>query len=236
MNDLGVIDRFLDTFARYIDSGFGLLQPEVAYAEGAAASGASGAASVGAGLAGVARSGASAAGDAVRSTARRVFGGGSAGTGSEAGGGAPAGSAASDGQPPAWARKLRRGETMRRGVDTAAHTLASGDSGGSGPSPERLQFRYAISGSNPPWKPVSAFDDGQKVYIQFPAGIAQGELPPLFVVGPTGESQLVNARFRAPYYVVDRLFGAAELRLGEDKQQIVRIERTDGRRRGWFGS
>ncbi len=31
MNDLGVVDRFLDTFSRYIDSGFGLLQPEVAY-------------------------------------------------------------------------------------------------------------------------------------------------------------------------------------------------------------
>ena len=31
MNDLSVIDRFLDTFARYIDSGFGLLQPEIAY-------------------------------------------------------------------------------------------------------------------------------------------------------------------------------------------------------------
>lgn len=31
MDDLSVIDRFLDTFARYIDSGFGLLQPEIAY-------------------------------------------------------------------------------------------------------------------------------------------------------------------------------------------------------------
>ena len=101
---------------------------------------------------------------------------------------------------------------------------------------ERLRFRYAISGDSPPWRPVSAFDDGAKVYIQFPTGIAQGELPPLFVVGPTGENQLVNARFRAPYYVVDRLFGAAELRLGGDHQQVVRIERTDGRRRGWFGS
>lgn len=103
---------------------------------------------------------------------------------------------------------------------------------------ERLRFRYAISGDSPPWRPVSAFDDGQKVYIQFPAGIAQGELPPVFVVGPTGENQLVNARFRAPYYVVDRLFGAAELRLGGDGAQVVRIERTDGRRRGLgiFGS
>ena len=32
MNDIGVIDRFLDVFSRYIDSGFGLLQGEVAFA------------------------------------------------------------------------------------------------------------------------------------------------------------------------------------------------------------
>ncbi|WP_279360680.1 P-type conjugative transfer protein TrbL [Xanthomonas sacchari] len=31
MNDVTIIDRFLDTFSRYIDSGFGLLQGEVAY-------------------------------------------------------------------------------------------------------------------------------------------------------------------------------------------------------------
>ena len=31
MNDVTVIDRFLDTFLRYIDSGFGLLQGEVAF-------------------------------------------------------------------------------------------------------------------------------------------------------------------------------------------------------------
>ncbi|HFH2979965.1 P-type conjugative transfer protein TrbG [Pseudomonas aeruginosa] len=93
---------------------------------------------------------------------------------------------------------------------------------------ENLRFRYAISGSNPPWKPLRAFDDGQKVYIQFPAGIAQGELPPLFVIGPEGDGQLVNYRFRSPYYIVDRLFGAAELRLGGDKGDVVRMERTDG--------
>lgn len=31
MNDVAVIDRFLDTFSRYIDSGFGLLQGDVAF-------------------------------------------------------------------------------------------------------------------------------------------------------------------------------------------------------------
>ncbi|UUZ62220.1 P-type conjugative transfer protein TrbG [Polaromonas sp. P1-6] len=98
----------------------------------------------------------------------------------------------------------------------------------SGLSLEQIKFRYAITGDNPPWKPLRAFDDGQRVYIQFPGGIAQGELPPLFVIGPQGDGQLVNYRFRSPYYVVDRLFGAAELRLGADKAQVVRIERTDG--------
>ena len=31
MNDLGVIDRFLNTFSLYIDSGFGLLGGEIAF-------------------------------------------------------------------------------------------------------------------------------------------------------------------------------------------------------------
>ena len=102
----------------------------------------------------------------------------------------------------------------------------------SGLTLEKIRFRYAVSGSNPPWKPLRAFDDGEKVYIQFPQGIAQGELPPLFVIGAQGDGQLVNYRFRAPYYIVDRLFGAAELRLGGDRGEVVRIERTDGKRGG----
>ena len=97
-----------------------------------------------------------------------------------------------------------------------------------GLSLEKIRFRYAVSGSNPPWKPLRAFDDGEKVYIQFPPGIAQGELPPLFVIGAQGDGQLVNYRFRPPYYIVDRLFGAAELHLGGDGGDVVRIERTDG--------
>src|SRR5574343_168365 len=31
MNDIGVVDRFLDVFSRYIDSGFGLVGGEVAW-------------------------------------------------------------------------------------------------------------------------------------------------------------------------------------------------------------
>ncbi|MCI5075313.1 P-type conjugative transfer protein TrbG [Oricola sp.] len=97
---------------------------------------------------------------------------------------------------------------------------------------DQLKFRYAISGDNPPWRPVRVFDDTHKVYIQFPGRLDQGEAPPLFVVGPNGENQLVNYRVNGSYYIVDRLFAAAELRLGSRPQQIVRIIRTDGRTSG----
>jgi type IV secretion system protein VirB9 len=100
---------------------------------------------------------------------------------------------------------------------------------------EQLRFRYRISGDDPSWRPVQAFDDGARVYIQFPAGITQGEMPPLFVIGAKGEAQIVNYRARSPYYVVDGLFSAVELRLGEHPQQVVRIERNDGRRRARDG-
>lgn len=92
---------------------------------------------------------------------------------------------------------------------------------------EGLKFRYQISGDRPPWRPVRAFDDGSKVYIEFPGRLDQGEAPPLFVVGPLGDHQLVNYRVRANRYVVDRLFAAAELRMGNNPQQVVRIARTD---------
>ncbi|PWB80687.1 MAG: P-type conjugative transfer protein TrbG [Methylocystaceae bacterium] len=93
---------------------------------------------------------------------------------------------------------------------------------------ENIRFRYAISGDDPPWRPLRAFDDGHKVYIEFPRRIDQGEAPPLFVVGVDGGNELVNYRMRGNYYVVDRLFAAADLRLGAKNQQVVRISRTDG--------
>lgn len=95
---------------------------------------------------------------------------------------------------------------------------------------DQLRFRYQISGDSPPWRPLRAFDDTNKVYIEFPARIDQGEAPPLFVVGTSGDAELVNYRVRGRYYIVDRLFAAAELRLGADPQQIVRISRTDADR------
>jgi len=94
-----------------------------------------------------------------------------------------------------------------------------------------LNFRYRIEGDRTPWRPARAFDDGRQVFIEFPAGISQGETPPLFVTGPSGDAELVNYRVQGRYMVVDRLFAAAELRLGDKRsEQRVRIVRDDGRR------
>jgi P-type conjugative transfer protein TrbG len=97
------------------------------------------------------------------------------------------------------------------------------------PDPAQRISRYAIEGDSPPWRPLAAYDDGRKVYVEFPQSIVQGEMPPLFVIGPDGKTELVNYRAYGNVLIVDRLFAAAELRLGGEHQQKVRIVRTDGR-------
>ena len=98
------------------------------------------------------------------------------------------------------------------------------------PATSARHYRYGLQGDSPPWRPVSVFDDGRRVYIVFPAGIVQGEMPPLFVLGSDGEPEIVNSRIYRNILIVDRIFAAAELRLGSgDRQQTLRIVRTDGR-------
>ena len=99
----------------------------------------------------------------------------------------------------------------------------------SGVDLDALNFRYRIEGDTPAWRPLRAYDDGRQVFVEFPRGIAQGEMPPLWVIGAAGGGELVNYHVRGRYMIVDRLFAAAELRLGGDHQKKVRIVRTDGR-------
>jgi P-type conjugative transfer protein TrbG len=111
---------------------------------------------------------------------------------------------------------------LRRAADQAAAAAPISE----GLAVDSLHFNYAISGDAPAWRPLRAFDDGQQTFVEFPASIAVGDAPPLFVVGPTGEAELVNYRVRGRFYVVDRIFDVAELRLGTKKQQVVRIARV----------
>ncbi|WP_247396185.1 P-type conjugative transfer protein TrbG [Bradyrhizobium sp. 76] len=67
-------------------------------------------------------------------------------------------------------------------------------------------WQHAATGMQsrePPWRPISAYHDGRKVYIEFSPGIGQGEMPPLFVIGPDGKTELVNYRAYGNVLIVD---------------------------------
>jgi P-type conjugative transfer protein TrbG len=95
----------------------------------------------------------------------------------------------------------------------------------------KSNFNYLIlkqkRSATPEWCPLRAFDDGQKTFIQFPPKITVTEAPPLFVMGRGGDAQLVNYRVKGDWYIVDRLFDSAELRIGESPQSIIGIQRSD---------
>jgi len=95
------------------------------------AEGKSGAAGVASGLAGVGRAAAGAATSPLRRAGEALKGGEGAGSdkasASQGGGAAPAGQ-------PAWAASMKRRQAMTHAATVAAHTLRSGDGGGSGAS------------------------------------------------------------------------------------------------------
>ncbi|MEZ5688118.1 MAG: P-type conjugative transfer protein TrbG [Caenibius sp.] len=94
---------------------------------------------------------------------------------------------------------------------------------------ENLNFDYRISGDRPAWRPLRVFDDGQRTLVEFPPDIAQGEMPPFFVIGEEGEAELVNYRVNGRYLIIDRLFRKAELRLGAGRRQVrVKIANRSG--------
>ncbi|KAH2823020.1 hypothetical protein KXV85_001914, partial [Aspergillus fumigatus] len=72
------------------------------------------------------------------------------------------------------------------------------------PEMDQRRYRYVIEGDNPPWRPVNAYDDGRKVYIEFSPGIGQGEMPPLFVIGQDGKPELVNYRVYRNVLIADQ--------------------------------
>ncbi|RZF60634.1 P-type conjugative transfer protein TrbG [Sphingomonas populi] len=111
---------------------------------------------------------------------------------------------------------------LRRAAEQAAAAAPVSE----GLSLDTLHFNYAISGDQPAWRPLRAFDDGRQTFVEFPASIAVGEAPPFFIIGSSGEAELANYRVRGRFYVIDRIFDVAELRLGTKRQQIVRINRV----------
>jgi|HubBroStandDraft_1064217.scaffolds.fasta_scaffold06638_5 type IV secretion system protein TrbG len=95
---------------------------------------------------------------------------------------------------------------------------------------EALNFNYTIRvvRGAPVWTPVQAFDDGRRTFIRLPQAMLVREAPVLFVLRE-GETQLVNYRVKGDTYVVDRLIDSAELRVGQQDQEVVRVERASSK-------
>ncbi len=91
---------------------------------------------------------------------------------------------------------------------------------------DALHFGYTIrvTHGSPAWTPLQVFDDGRRTFIRFPPAMRVREAPALFVLRDH-QTQLVNYRMKADFYVVDRLIDSAELRVGQEDQEIVRVDR-----------
>jgi type IV secretion system protein VirB9 len=100
------------------------------------------------------------------------------------------------------------------GVAAVPPTGSAAIQEGVGASPESLNFGYRTKGAKQVWTPVRVFDDGRKTYLQMPVDTKVWESPALFVMEERSAPQLVNYRVKGDYYIVDRLFHRAQLRVG----------------------
>src|SRR3546814_17729468 len=78
---------------------------------------------------------------------------------------------------------------------------------------DQLHFNYVVTGDEAPWRPLRAFDDGRQTFIEFPASIAVGATPPLFLVAATREASLVHHRIQGRSSSVGRPVAVAEMRV-----------------------
>jgi len=103
---------------------------------------------------------------------------------------------------------------------------ARGFGGGGGVSNAGdLDFGYKIGGDTPEWRPLRAYSDGSKTYIQFPHPVPTGDAPALVGLANDGgwfssaSKQVLNYRTVEDRYVVDKVLDRAVLVVGVGSSQ-----------------
>jgi P-type conjugative transfer protein TrbG len=94
-------------------------------------------------------------------------------------------------------------------------------------SPDKLNFSYNIEGRKYGWRPRQVFDDGEKTYIKMPQNLSTTEAPALFLLSRDDDPMLVNYRVKGDFYIVDRLFERAEMRVGKSERAEIISERDN---------
>jgi type IV secretion system protein VirB9 len=83
----------------------------------------------------------------------------------------------------------------------------------------RIVSGWAISGwFKPVWKPVEAWDDGQKTYIRLPRGVLQNEYPTVF----ENSRYIINYRVSENVMVLDKLISEVTLRLNGKRVRVIK--------------
>lgn len=88
---------------------------------------------------------------------------------------------------------------------------------------EELYTQYAIDNRGKvDWSPNAVFDDGLKTYIRMPVRFSE---TPAFYIVVDRKPAMANYRVKGRYYIVDRLFDKAYLRVGSKTVTITRKEK-----------
>jgi len=108
-----------------------------------------------------------------------------------------------------------------------------------GVDPSKLVFAYSIKGDNYPWKPLRVFDNGSKTFIEMAPTMKSYDAPSLFVLDDQDNPLMVNYRVKGNYYIVDRLFQKAQLRVGPKQAVDLVRDGNDLKKTGiasWFSN
>lgn len=83
-----------------------------------------------------------------------------------------------------------------------------------------INFNYTISAEKYAIAPVRAFDDGTHTLLEMPNSITENNLPVLYL-NNNDKQELVNYRYKHPYYIIDGLFQKAALISANNKKTII---------------
>lgn len=96
---------------------------------------------------------------------------------------------------------------------------------------ENLFFGYKINHAKYKIAPSQVFDDGQKTFLIMKTEIKSSEAPVIYVEDPlTGDTALVNYRIKGNYYIVDRIFDKAIIKLGKKEVKIKKTATSTGKK------
>jgi type IV secretion system protein TrbG len=96
-------------------------------------------------------------------------------------------------------------------------------------------YDVEIMAGHPEWVPEVVWDTGLDGHtlIKLPPRSGVTDIPALYVLTADGKGHVTNWEKRGDWYVVPRLFTRAELRLGHEGAEVVRISRGTRYRAVW---